>query len=170
MGFGKQNTGVILRHSSEGVSLGTLSNSTALKIDTPGGDDLTEDFRLLKMLLNGVVENMAAADCVQIGICSNELTVAEIAEALQCGGPKDRNDRLNEERATRPVWILATYYGDGSGMGSVINNGLPIESKPRWSFSAPEGFTLFAYNPLDHALTTGADFSYTATSYGVWLS
>lgn len=164
MGFGKDHKGVIIRDEAT-ITLGTLAQNVAVAQASPIA--LTEDFRLVKLaelVINA--DNFATAgDFVDIGIASGELTVAEIGEALNLSGPLDRNDRLGEERASRPVWILATI-GAGSDLP---NDGVPMEKTIRWTFSNPEGFQFFAYN-RGPALTTGGIIRLGFKAFGVWVS
>lgn len=165
MGFGKDGKGVIMHSQAGGDSIASLASGTAVKLTTTGPSTLTEDFRLIKVELSAAVQNLTDNDGpVMIGLADNELTIAEIAECLQAD-VTDRNDRLEDEKATRPVWILSTYI-HGS---EIANNGLPIEKTIRWTFSNTEGFCLFAYNASNSTNTTG-DVVHHAKYFGVWVT
>lgn len=164
MGFGKDKRGVIIRdHSLETVSLASLSSGVVQKF---GSVAVTEDFRLLKAEVFANVHALGVDEAVIIGIADNELSVAEIAEALQANGPLDRNDRLLEEKATRPVWIMGILGPVNGTEGDTVVK--ELHHKRAWSFSNDEGFTLFAYNPTANAIS--ATIGFHATYFGVWLS
>ncbi len=152
--------------------MGTLANNTAIKLSN--GVALSEDFRVLKSeviaILRGLVPDQGEG--LMLGICNGELTVAEIAETLTTDGPGDRNDRVNQERAERAVWIIGTpsVISSDTTTNMVGQNGSTlIEWKKRWTFSDPEGWDFFIFN-LGTALTTGANVNLLATNYGVWVT
>jgi len=173
MGFGKQNTGVIIR-STETIALGTLANVTAIKLGS--GVTIQEDFRMLKEEIFAVVTGLTAGEGegLCLGIANGELSVTEIQECLVADGPVDRNDRAAQERAERFVKLFAAVGGDGnaSGISRVMygeDGGPKIVVKPRWTFSDPEGWDHFVWNN-GVALTTGATIRIVVVSYGVWLT
>ncbi len=170
MGFGKDGKGAILRESSS-IDLGTLGAVTAIKADA--ALVLGDDFRLLKSEMMFTLErDLGGTDeAVLIGICDNELSVAEIAEALSANGPLDRNDNLASERAMRPVWIVAQFRS--TAQQNLPNNSLPVIHKGKpWIFSNPEGWTWFAFNPTGSALadTNTPEVKFFGTHYGVWVT
>ncbi len=172
MGFGKNNTGVIIR-STETVALSTLSNVTALKLGS--GVSITEDFRMLKEEIFAVVTGLTAGEGAGLclGIANGELSVSEIQECLVADGPVDRNDRVPQERAERFVKLFAAAAAGGEADTTRIivneNGGTKIVVKPQWSFSNPEGWDHFVWN-LGPTLTTGATIFLTVVTYGVWLT
>lgn len=165
MGFGKDGKGVILKNA-DSITVGALADGAAIKQGTPLA--LTEDFRLIKadiwVQLTGTVN---ANENIYIGIADNELSVTEIAEAIIADGPLDRNDRLVEEQATRPVWVCAATGGHGVQPFDGLT--VHFEKVIRWTFSNSEGFTLFAFNSSGAAITTGVVMKVIATYYGVWV-
>ncbi len=176
MGFGKQNTGVIIREDSS-QALGALANNTAILVASGNviGGNLQEDFRLLKSEILAHVDILTAGEGEGLifGIANGELSVAEIAEAIQANGPLDRNDRLPQERAERNVKLLGTYdMRDITAVSGKIkgdNGGPLIVSKHRWTYSNPEAWNFFVFND-GIVLTTGAQIRLVATHYGVWVT
>ncbi len=173
MGFGKDGLGAIIK-TIENVSLGTLANNTAIKLTGGISGILQDDFRILKLELMAAVRGLTAGEGVNlaIGIADNELTVGEIGESIDATGPLDRNDNLSEERAMRPVWMIGavdpivagvalTFRGEGNSPFMVW--------KKRWTFSNPEGWTIFIFN-YGTALTTGATVNLISTAFGVWVT
>ncbi len=172
MGFGKNGTGAIIKERTS-VALGTLAQNVAIKVD--GAPVLlSEDFRLLKSEVFCEVKGLTSGEGagLLLGIADDELSVAEIAEAINMSGPVDRNDNVNNERAMRPVWLISALDelgGSTVGRYHGSQGGPMIEWKKRWTFSNPEGWIFFLWNE-DVALTTGATVRVVATHYGVWLS
>lgn len=171
MGFGKNNTGAVLRDSGS-VALGALADQACVKV---GGPVLAEDFRILKLLLIAAIDGLTAGEKhnLIIGIANNELNVAEIAACLSAIGPLDRNDRGNQELAERGVFILGTAVAHNSNEAAQVYgpDGAPvIVNKHRWTYSNAEGWCFFVYNNTGAALTTGADFRYLSTVFGVWVT
>ncbi len=169
MGFGKDGKGVIIRERDT-ITLGALNSLAVVKQDNPLV--IGDDFRMIKAqilpYLSGAtpVENDGP---VIIGIADDELSVTEIAECLVAAGPLDRNDNLANERAMRPVFEIAQlpFVDDTS---ETVQYVLPLEKVVRWTFSNPEGWTLFAFNNGGSALTTGGVISLLNKFYGVWVT
>lgn len=176
IGFGKDNKGQIITESDT-ITLLTLANAAAVKQDNPLS--ITEDFRLIKTELVAHLIDLKATDDVPINLylADDEMSVAEIAEAIVTGGPLDRNDRLKTEQATRPVFLLGTFGCDGVNavdhdlpvMGHKGQKGI-IEKTIRWTFSSGTGWTLAAFNMSGGSLTTGTKIRFTAKHFGVWVT
>ncbi len=169
MGFGKDGKGVIITETDL-ITLGTLANNTVLKQDS--ALVLTEDFRIISMELTTVlVGNTAAENPISLYLVNDELTVAEIKEAIEVNGPLGRSDRLNQERAERAVFLLGTFTGGGAnvhfhgkdGQNTVVNKTI------RWTFSSAQGWSIVAFNHSGAALTTGAVVRFLSKYFGVWL-
>lgn len=167
MGFGKDGKGVILTLTSNNNALGTLGSQTALKLDNGLIDNLEDDFRLISTEFQIHVTGGNSEDSVILGIADNELTVAEIAEALDAQ-PVDRNDNLTNERAMRPVFpigIISDLSGVADGHFQAMQ-----KKTVRWTFGDSEGWTWFVYNAESAALGTGAIVTLFAKHYGVWVT
>ncbi len=114
MGFGKDGKGVIIYEDLQ-ITVGNLASQAA--VAAAGGITLGEDFRMLKSeihILMGDPGWGAIGDTVIIGIADGELSVGEIAQAINANGPTDRNDNLLTEQANRPVWPIVTLVGDST--------------------------------------------------------
>lgn len=168
MGFGKDGKGTIIRESGA-ITLSTLAANTALKDASPIA--ITEDFRIIKSEVSVVLQadNDGPASPLLFGICCGELSIAEIAEALETEGPVDRNDRLKVERAERPVWVIAVLAGNPVN-NEVPNDGIPIEKVLRWTFSDTDGWCFFVYNIGSGACVDGATVRFRAKHFGVWVT
>ncbi len=172
MGFGKDGSGAIIKERTS-VALATLAQNVAIKNDG-APVVLEDDFRILKSEVYAQVGGLAANEGTRLflGIADDELTVAEIAEAINLSGPVDRNDNVNTERAERPVWLISAIDGAAAQTEHRFrgrDGGPMIEWKKRWTFSNPEGWIFFVWNE-GAALTTGSTVRLVATHYGVWLA
>ncbi len=169
MSFDK--SGVLVREFLPELALASLGAGTVLKSTAQVAFE--EDFRLLKTEYLPSIDGLAAGESIILGLADNNLSVAEIAEAIQLNGPINRNQNVEKERARRPVWLLATIGADVSGLGvAVPNQGMPIVWKKRWTFSkgTGQGFVFFVINPDDSALSAAAQkWHYRATHFGVWV-
>ncbi len=173
MGFGKQNTGVIIRES-DNVALGAFADGDVALLS---GITPTEDFRMMKTEIVAILRGLTAGEGVgiQLGITNGELSQTEVEECLDIDGPLDRNDRNGEEKANRFVKTIgATGKIGASDTSSPIldlHTGAPVVvARPNWTFSNPEGWNFFAQNAGGLALTTGSTIQLQATHYGVWVT
>ncbi len=172
MGFGKDGKGVIIRDNDQ-ITLGALNANAAIKQANPLV--LAEDFRMLKSEHFLTMESgtfVAGDGPIVVGVANGELSVTEIAECLNTDGPLNRNDRANQESAERAVFPFCQldFIEKAVGGVEVLNQGLPVVFKKPWTYSNPEGWTLFAFNHGGSALTTGAILRNLSTYYGVWVS
>ncbi len=161
------------------VALGTLADQAALKFTQL---TLVEDFRILKSeivaLVVGIDDNDLVAGLL-FGIANNNLTVAEIAEAITVQGPLNRNAREEHEQTGRWVKILSAAEtlprGPQSTLGTetVVFRGAGGEpmiiSKDRWTYANPEGWCFFLFNNTGSAFATGAIARLSAKHFGVWV-
>ncbi len=104
MGFGKDGKGQIIRENVT-ISLGTLAANTAIKASAQVA--IQEDFRLIKTKasVNYFSPDLDVDNAIVVGIADNELSAAEISEALTAS-PTDHNDNVPQERSMRPVFEL----------------------------------------------------------------
>lgn len=172
MGFGKNDTGVIIRDVTAGA-LGAVAATAAV---TFAGPAITDDFRMLKMESLGVVTGLTndEAESLIFGIANADLTAAQIADAINLGAPLNRADRDLQEQAMRNVKIISQLQ-DRSGESGAHTEmlletvGLPVVSKHRWTYTKGVGWDYFIYNRGSAALTTGAIFRSQHTIFGLWL-
>ncbi len=172
MGFGKNDTGVIIRDVTAGA-VGALAGVTAVVFAGPA---ITDDFRMLKMESLGLVTGLTAGEAEQIvfGIANADLSATEIKEAIEANGPLNRADRDLQERAMRNVKVISALHdreADTSFTEQILDQsrGLPVVSKHRWTYSKGVGWNYFLYNRGATTLTTGAIFRSLHTIFGLWL-
>ncbi len=172
MGFGKDGKGAILRERTS-VTVGGLAAGAVIKATAGIGGNLQEDFRILKTEYQIIQTGNwgAVGDQILIGVADNEMSVTEMAQCLTNDGPTDRNDRVSTEVSERPVWLLNHFVGESTTvLRQPAEDGKLMDMSLRWTFSDPEGWTWFAFNPLTGALTSGAVFLIQAKHYGVWVT
>lgn len=168
MPFGKNNKGIIIKESLS-QAIGALAASTGIRITPQIG--VEEDFRILKSEINAFIKGINSnndGNRLLLGIADGELSLAEIEEAIELNGPKDRNDRVADEQATRPAWIIGRFRQDGVATVAYLDR----KFKQPWTFSDTEGWAFFIYN-MDGS--TAIDNTNTPTlylrakHYGVWV-
>ncbi len=174
MGFGKDGRGVIIRENVT-ITLGALGATTGI-LSTGGSrvsDNLQEDFRLLKSeLLISKQDQTTDEGSLFLYLVNGELTLAEAETPIESiAGPLDRNDRINQEQAERyikPIGQLMASTDITTSGGPAFMP--PIEVKPRWTFSNPEGWDWMIYNASAAPLTAGTVVKIHVVHYGVWVT
>ncbi len=156
MGFGKDGRGAILYFSVEG-SVGALGAQTAVALF---GHAVEQDFRILKIEGTLVARDTVTGETLELWIADGDLTVAEIASALDSAGVK--SDDPEGEPAYRPVFFLGATSG-------VVATPTIVEKSVRWTFSPPDGFTFVVYNPSTDALAAVRDVNFHLKVFGVWV-
>ncbi len=171
MGFGKNDTGVIIRDVTAGA-VGSLPAVTAVAFAGPA---ITDDFRMLKMESLGIVTGLTTTEYESLifGIANADLSVTEIKECIEANGPLNRNDRDLQEFAMRNVKVISQLKHERGPLEPTTvrldHNDLPVVSKHRWTYSKGVGWQYFLYNRGSQTLTTGAIFRSLHTIFGLWL-
>lgn len=163
MGFGKDGKGIIIYENERAVLGGALNSGIAsISIGDVVGL-LTEDFRLLKVEGAIDIQGLAAGEMCVVGLADGQLTAAEIQECL-AAFPVNPNDYPAIERSHRPVFLL----GYAAGIKNDGHNLVEFEKTIRWTFSNPDGWMFFLFNPgANHA---GAlTYILLSKAYGVWV-
>ncbi len=173
MGFGKDGKGAIIRERVL-FTVGALGASTGI-LSTGGSrvsDSLGDDFRVLKSeIVWSKQDQTSDQSTLVLYMVDGELSLVECEECIENGGPLDRNDRDQQERAERwvkPVGMLLGSTDITSTNGPVIQR--PVEIKPGWTFSNSEAWDWMVYNNSATALTTGTVIVMLVTHYGVWVT
>ncbi len=152
------------------ITLLTLNDATALKQDNPLA--ITEDFRMLKMEIAATLTGGTAGEGpLNLYIVDDELTVAEIAEAINAQGPLDRNDNLSKERAKRPVFLIGTFINSGANEPIIGKDGQEgvLQVKQRWTYANPEGWAIAIHNESGGNLATGGVVRMSMKFFGLWV-
>ncbi len=161
MGFGKDGKGVIIAEQNS-ITLATLAAATALKEGAPLA--ITEDFRVISVKGVAAVEGMASDEFIMFGICSDELSLAEIVANLT-SGQMDPDDNQAKADSLFPVFVVGVLGGNGSGSQNLMK----FDETIRWTFSSTNGFVWFAFNFSTAALTTGGILRILVKRFGVWV-
>ncbi len=169
MGFGKDKKGVIFRQRGS-ITLGTLASVTAVKQNSVPA--VTDSFRMIKSEGKASLEGATFVDLdgpVELWLCSDDLSVAEIAECISAGAgqPLSREDIIGTEQANRPCYYLGqvefALQGGSDPMGYI-----EWAKTIRWTFGDGTAFTLMAFN-AGAALTAGGVLRFFHQAYGVWV-
>lgn len=176
MGFGKNNTGVIIRESNS-QALGALAQNAGIFVSGP---ILTEDFRMLKSEISAVIDSLTAGegDHVRLYLVQAGLTLAQAEACIETTGPLNRGDRAEVELAERYVKLLGQtgpvqHAAAGeAAFRDAFTDALAIVAKPRWTFPnvpTESSWNYMVYN-AGSGLTTGSSIRSKNTHYGVWLN
>ncbi len=173
MGFGKDGTGVIITEKRLQALL-TLAQDTGLIIGTKVAT--LERFRMLK---SHVVATMRAVTSGEGGgyllyLADGDLTLTEIELAIESTGPVGPNDRVAQDIAERPVFLVgATNPNSNSVLEQPffdIETGAPVITvKPRWTFARTKSWNWVLYNN-GQAPTTGSVVAIQVKNFGVWVT
>ncbi len=172
MGFGKDGKGVIVGEARSQV-LGTLAQNTGILIGTK--NPMTENFRMLKSevyaRITGVTANELKAAALYLA--NGDLSLTEVEEAIETGGPFGPSDRQPDEKMMRAVFLVGIVRGGDEASERVIidaKTGAPlIQAKPRWTFAPVSSWNWVLYNGGE-APTTGATVRINCKNFGVWVT
>ncbi len=168
MGFGKEGKGAIITESDV-IALGALVNGVVIKQSNALA--ITDDFRVLKTQYSiGFTGHTSDENPIDLYMVNDDLSVADIAEAIAAGGPLNKSDRDREEQAERGVFLVATLTRgvSGHGIGKGNEHGF-IEHKHPWTYTKGVGWSLAARNNSGSTLTTGTIVCFVAKHFGVWV-
>ncbi len=168
MGFGKDGRGAILTERDT-ISLGTLANGAVIKQNNPLA--ITDDFRLLKSEITMSHTGHTVGEMpIDVYIINDDLSAADVAEAIAAQGPLNKSDRNLSELSERGVFLLATLASGAQGhaVGHRNQHGV-IEHKHPWTYTKGIGWSLAAHNNSGAALTTGTIVRFAAKHFGVWV-
>ncbi len=168
MGFGKDGKGQIITERSV-ITLAALLNGAAIKQTAPVA--ITDDFRILKSeYAIGFTGHTGGEVPVDVYLCNNDLSVTDIADALDAQGPLNKSDRDLSERSMRSVKLLGTLQIATTGhvIGANNEHGVVVLKHP-WTYTKGVGWALAAHNNSGLTLTTGTVIRFAAKHYGVWV-
>ncbi len=89
---------------------------------------------------------------ITFGLCSDDLSVTEIGEALDAS-PTSEADRIARERASRPVRMAGTF--PGLSVAESFNDGKPKRIRCGWAMSPSTQTQFWCRNESGSALTGG---------------
>jgi len=146
------------------VALLTTANGAAVTGDIL---DNVDDLKVYSSLLTWAIRSHTAGEGpIDVGIADADYTDAEIVEALDAS-PTGRSDKIALERASRKVYLIGTFNGEGTD--ETLNDGKPIYKRLVMSVSSTSAISLFAVNRSGNAFTTGAQLVVGGKLWGSWM-
>ncbi len=167
MGFGKDKKGVIFRQRDI-ISLDSLGATNGVKQDNPPA--VIDSLRIIKSEGSGsVATGGTTGGPVELWLVSDDLSVAEIQEAISSGGgqPLNRGDVVGDARALRPVFYLTQVEMHSATAGAV--RAFEWSETIRWTFGEATAFSLFAFNSGIAAVNASTQLRFNHTAFGVWV-
>lgn len=125
-----------------------------------------EDFYWISATGSWSIRDLTAGEGpIAVGINHGDLTVAEIAEALDAD-LSDPDDIIAKERSRRPVRKTGQFSGIGEA--EVLNNGIKVTTPARFSVGDTHTPDFWARNLSGGSLTTGAVVAFDGILTGRW--
>ncbi len=147
------------------ITLGTLAAGVVLTADLTAAQFAREFYAISvdsSWALNGHTANEGP---ITVGFAHNDLSVGEIAEALDAE-LTDPSDIIAKERARRPVRRVGVFAG--LAQEDVLNDGMEGRTPLRFGVNDGHAVAAYARNLDASTLTTGNVVRITGTLYGKW--
>jgi len=147
------------------LAMGAAADQAVVKQDmvTTLGEDLFVISVDVACDING---KTAGEGPINIGMAHDDLSVAEIAEALEAD-LTDPDDIIAKERARRPVRAFGKFSG-GQIVAEVWNEGREQRVPIRWSVGDGHTLSFYGRNNTGAQMNTGALINFTGRIYGRW--
>ncbi len=148
------------------LTLGTLTNGSVVAVDTLGAN-LDEDLFAVSIDCQVGLHDLTPGEGpLEVGFAHSDLSVTEIAEALDASVLSPAGDTIARERARRPVRKMGNFSSVAES--AVIGEGQPHRTTLK--FLIGDGFSLdfWAINRSGGTLTTGAIMKISGTIFGNW--
>ncbi len=156
---------MIVLRSEDSITLGTINNNIVVKQANPF--TILKDFYCVSADIYADVRGLTAGETpIKIGYSSDDLSVTEIAEALDAN-MIDPGDVIAQERNRRPVRTIGRFSGPSTDIG--MNDGEVTRTKLRITFRENKGMSVWAQNKSGATLTTGATVTFEVLYYGFWI-
>ncbi len=161
----RRNSKMVFMRVDLSLALGTLTNGTVAvaEFDT---QQMDRTFWAVGCKFYWALRDLTPGEGpLEVGVSHNDLTVGEIAQALDAE-VRSRSDIIEREQASRPV----RRSGQFSGLveAEVLNNGLPIKTRMQYEVNNDFQGTIWARNKSGATLTTGAILNVAGIWYGKW--
>ncbi len=159
-----------VQHLSDDITLSTLADNTAIIANTNIDSTREQGVRIKKFKYSVVAEGLTTLEIPLIYGLAIELTVVEIAEAMNAD-PQGIDDTAAVDFANRKVLALGNvrnaFPSNGSGAEDPGNSFRSV----RIPWDIPEGSTLkwWVMNRTGSALTTGGIVHFNAVTVQEWL-
>ncbi len=148
-----------------GLALATLGDGTVLIQNALGGNFGEDFFFISADILWSILGLTATEGPIAVGITHGDLTVGEVAEALDAELLTPDNI-IQNERNRRPVRRSGVF--DGLNSNQSLNDGKMIRTKGKFSVGNDHFLGLWVRNLSGGTLTTGAKLQAQGTIYGRW--
>ncbi len=147
------------------LALGNLGAGGIIKANLLG-TDFGEDYFCFSMdLLMHLETNTAGDGPLKMGVAHEDLTLAEIVEAITAE-LTDPDDIIAKERARRPVRTVSSF--NGLAATEITNDGQMKRIKVGWSIGDGHNLDLWAQNDDADARQTGGIVQFSGVLYGRW--
>ncbi len=148
------------------ITLGTLASELALKTAI-FASALTRGLFCISADVYWSTDELTTTDGpLLVGIAHDDLTVAEIVEALNAE-LSDPSDIIQRERARRPVRRSGMFSGLTSHQ--TLNNGNVIRTTLKFSVHDESNLAVFCMNKSGATLTTGAFIKAVGVLFARWF-
>ncbi len=148
------------------ITLATLANETVLK-SSIFSSALTRGLFAISADIYWSLDDLTPTEGpIAVGICHDDLSVAEVAEALNAE-LSDPSDIIQRERARRPVRRSGVF--PGLSTHEAINHGNVIRTTIKFSIHDGHNLALYAFNKSGAILTTGAFIKFQGVLFGRWF-
>ncbi len=153
------------------LALGTLASGTTVLVNANYGTALTRSFLMKRIRLQGSLTTLNAADGIIIGFAKGDMTIAQIAAALEAdiNDPNDFDSWASMIQRRGIMWQSLHSVAATGTNASQINMDVGIGGKKGIPMTAGEGVVMFAHNPHAAAMTTGSLLAGLFQIVGVWL-
>jgi len=161
---GKNRKNFVAIPFSNALALATLTDETVIKNDIIG--TLGEGLYIISVDINVVIRDLTAGETpLFFGVAHNDLTVAEILEAINAE-VTDFDDIVARERARRPVRKIGAFAG--ALADPIFNDGRKYRQTVKFMIGEGNTLAFFLKNQSGATLTTGAIIEYDGTIFGRW--
>ncbi len=172
MGFGKNNTGQILRNQLS-IAIGALANKAGIIVTTKLG--LAEDFRMLKTEVTADITGLTTneGNNLVLVLADGDLTLPEVEAQLDLAGPINPSSKIDDEVSLRYCNEVAVAVQNAENATALMfldkqTGGPFIVVKPRWSFHKVASWNWIIYN-RGASITTGATVRVIEKVFGIWM-
>ncbi len=157
------------------LTLSTLGSKTAIVVDTNIDSSRAQGFYILYTLLAGFFAGKTTAEGpITIGLCANlnaaDLTAIMIEDRQRQESPSERGPGS----WVRPIVLVGLDALEGEINGAQGDENVQGTSrymlhKVNWTIPEGDAYSLFAFNHMGSALTTGMTVTASMINNGRWL-